>query len=466
MSDFASLGLSQPILDALNKLGFHTPTPIQAQAIPFLLEGERDLVGLAQTGTGKTAAFGLPLIERMDAANAFPQGLVLAPTRELCVQITQELVSFTTFRPLLQITPVYGGADIRGQMRDLKRGTQIVVATPGRLRDLIRREAIVLDNIATVVLDEADEMLNMGFKEEIDEILESVPKTRRTWLFSATMPPEVKRLTKAYMLDPFEIMAGNTNQTNQDIDHQYIVVKPRDRVEMLRRFIDADPALYGLVFCRTRAETITLMEDLQRDGYGVEALNGDLSQAQRDRAMHRFRSRRVRLLIATDVAARGLDVQGITHVFHFNIPDEWAFYAHRSGRTGRAGEKGRSILFLHPSDRHKLRQLDKQLRLEFTEIQAPSVLGLVEERLQKVFNQLAGTQPIQGLETMIEGMALALEGISREELIERIAALSFSRMPVHYQQEALETLAPKPAKNSPTPIPKNIRNLANTSGFS
>lgn len=446
MSDFSSLGLSQPLLDALTKLGFVQPTPIQAEAIPFLLAGDRDLVGLAQTGTGKTAAFGLPLLERMDVTNKIPQGLVLAPTRELCMQITNELNQFAFFRPLLNITAVYGGADIRGQMKDVARGTQLVVATPGRLRDLIRRRAIVLDQIETVVLDEADEMLNMGFKEEIDEILESVPKERRTWLFSATMPNEVRRLTNDYMHDPYEIKVGKTNETNQDIDHQYIVVKPRERLEILRRYLDADPDLYALIFCRTRAETLTLTEDLQRDGYAVDALNGDLSQAQRDRAMDRFRSRRVRVLVATDVAARGLDVQGITHVFHFNIPDEWAFYTHRSGRTGRAGEKGKSILLLHPSDRQKLRGLDKQLKLNFTETQPPSVMSLVEERLQRTFSQLSAAAPIEGLSVLTRELTVALEGVSREEIIDRVAALSFSRLPTHYQQEALAVLDPKGRK--------------------
>lgn len=443
MSDFSSLGLSQPLLDAIAELGFVEPTPIQQEAIPFLLAGDRDLVGLAQTGTGKTAAFGLPLIERLDLSMGKPMGLVLAPTRELCLQITKELQQFALFRPMLNITAVYGGADIWVQMKQLKAGSQLVVATPGRLRDLIKRRAIQLDSITTVVLDEADEMLNMGFKEEIDEILESVPAARRTWLFSATMPKEVQRLAKTYMHDPYEIKVGDTSQTNEDIDHQFIIARPRERLEVLRRYLDSDPELYALVFCRTRAETLSLSDDLQRDGYAVDVLNGDLSQAQRDRAMDRFRSRRVRILIATDVAARGLDVQGITHVFHLNIPDDWAFYTHRSGRTGRAGEKGKSIMMIHPNDRHKLRGLDRQLNLQFNETEPPSVLGLVEHRLQRTFQNLLEAKSIPGLTPLTADLEVTLFDLSKEELIQRVAALTFGELPVHYQREALHLLDPR-----------------------
>ncbi|MEL7221521.1 MAG: DEAD/DEAH box helicase [Bacteroidota bacterium] len=449
MSDFLSLGLSQPLLDALAEIGFVQPTPIQEEAIPFLLSGERDLVGLAQTGTGKTAAFGLPLIDRIDTEVGYPQALVLAPTRELCVQISKEMQSFAAFIPQLNITPVYGGADIRRQISSIKRGSQLIVATPGRLRDLINRKAISLEQIATVVLDEADEMLNMGFKEEIDAILESVPEERRTWLFSATMPPDVRRLCKHYMHDPHEIKVGNTNQTNQDIEHQLIFVRPRGRMEVLRRFIDADPELYGLVFCRTRAETQTLTEDLQREGYHADVLNGDLSQAQRDRAMRRFREKRVTILVATDVAARGLDVQGITHVFHLNIPDEMAFYTHRSGRTGRAGQKGLSILLAHPNDHYKVRRLDRHLKLNFTEVEPPSVLKLLEKRLQSRFEQLAKSEAISPLNPLVEELSIALEGLTKEELVARIAARTFLQLPSVYQREALSELMPGRQKSNP-----------------
>lgn len=440
MSNFSDLGLSQAIVDAVTNLGFETPTAIQAEAIPYLLAGEGDLVGLAQTGTGKTAAFGLPIINNVDISNSNPQALILAPTRELCVQITKDLESYATFKPLLHIVSVYGGADIRKQINGLKRGAQIVVATPGRLRDLISRRAIKLGGIQTLVLDEADEMLNMGFKEEIDEILESVPKERNTWLFSATMPREVKRLTKNYMTNPKEIKAGNTNETNQNIDHQYVIVSPRERFEALRRFIDTDPDIYGLVFCRTRAETQTFADDLQREGYKADVLNGDLSQAQRDRAMDRFRDGRVRILVATDVAARGLDVDGISHVFHMNIPDDWAYYTHRSGRTGRAGRKGKSIMFTHPKDRQKLRQLDRKLNLTFTEIDAPGVGSMVELRLQNAFRSLAQTEVMAELEPLIKKMALEMEGISKEELVAKLAAQTFGLLPTQYQSDALNSL--------------------------
>ncbi len=446
MSSFADLGLSQPLLDALLELGFETPTPIQEEAIPFLLEGDRDLVGLAQTGTGKTAAFGLPLVQLADVHQDTPSGLVLAPTRELCLQITKELKLFAQFRPLLNITPVYGGADIRVQMKSIKQGTQIVIATPGRLRDLINRKAIKLNAVKTVVLDEADEMLNMGFKEEIDEILQKVPSERRTWLFSATMPKEVSRLAKNYMQEPHQIKVGNTNETNQDIDHQFITARPRERLDILRRYLDTDPKLYALVFCRTRAETLSLADDLQKDGYAADVLNGDLSQVQRDRAMQRFRSRRVNILVATDVAARGLDVDGITHVFHFNIPDDWAFYTHRSGRTGRAGKRGYSIMVIHPNDRHILRRLDRKLNLQFQETEPPSVLGLVEQRLRNTIQQVATAEPLSQLNPLMENIEFALDGFSKEELVERLAAVAFQQLPSHYQREALQLLDPKAAK--------------------
>lgn len=440
MSDFSSLGLSQPVLEAIAALGFETPTPIQEEVIPYLLAGEGDLVGLAQTGTGKTAAFGLPIINNVDAAERHPQALILAPTRELCVQITKDLKAYAAFRPLIKIVSVYGGADIRTQIKGLKAGAQIVAATPGRLRDLIDRRAIKLDNVQTLILDEADEMLNMGFKEEIDEILESVPDERNTWLFSATMPKTVQRLTKSYMNDPKEIKAGNTNQTNQNIDHQYIIVRPRERFEALRRFIDTDPEIYGIVFCRTRAETQQYADDLMREGYKADVLNGDLSQAQRDRAMGRFRDGRIRILVATDVAARGLDVQGITHVFHMNIPDDWAYYTHRSGRTGRAGRKGKSIMFMHPNDRQKLRQLDSKLKLEFTEVSAPTVGIMVEQRMQNAFRNLAQMESNPQLDPLVKKLEAEMEGLTREDLITKLAAQTFTKLPTQYQSEALRSL--------------------------
>lgn len=440
MSDFSSLGLSQPVIEAITAIGFETPTPIQEEVIPYLLKGEGDLVGLAQTGTGKTAAFGLPVVNNVDATERYPQALILAPTRELCVQITKDLKAFAAYRPLLKVVSVYGGADIRTQIKGLRAGAQIVAATPGRLRDLINRRAIKLDHVQTLVLDEADEMLNMGFKEEIDEILESVPAERNTWLFSATMPRTVQRLTKNYMNNPKEIKAGNTNQTNQNIDHQYVIVRPRERFEILRRFIDTDPEIYGLVFCRTRAETQSFADDLMREGYKSDVLNGDLSQAQRDRAMDRFRDGRVRVLVATDVAARGLDVSGITHVFHMNIPDDWAYYTHRSGRTGRAGRKGKSIMFMHPNDRQKLRQLDSKLNLEFTEVSAPTIGLMVEQRMLNAFQNLAQTATNPNLEPLVNKLQEEMKDLTREDMITKLAAQTFAKLPSHYQSDAIRSL--------------------------
>ena len=336
MNEFLALGLSQPVVDAIETLGYESPTPIQSQAIPQLLNNDTDFIGVAQTGTGKTAAFGLPLIEMVDPSLPVTQALILAPTRELCLQLSRELGQFAQFRKGLRILPVYGGADIGKQIRELKKGIQIVAATPGRLRDLMRRRAVDISKIQYIVLDEADEMLNMGFKEEIDEILQATPESRLTWLFSATMPEEVRRISNQYMVKPFELSVGKPNAGNEDIDHQYVTVRPKDRYETLRRFLDYDSDVYGLVFCRTRRDAGELAEQLSRDGYRTDALHGDLSQAQRDRVMEGFRSRHIRILVATDVAARGIDVDNITHVFHHNIPEDLNFYTHRSGRIGRA----------------------------------------------------------------------------------------------------------------------------------
>ena len=318
MNEFATLGLSQPIVDAVEDLGFVSPTPIQAKAIPILLEDERDFVGLAQTGTGKTAAFSLPLIELIDMDQNQTQAVIIAPTRELCIQITKELHNFGKNFKKLRIVPVYGGAEIRQQIRDIRKGAHIIAATPGRLRDMINRKAVNLSNIVWVVLDEADEMLNMGFKEEIDAILEDTPDDKLTWLFSATMPQNVRRIARNYMSDPYELSIGRTNSSNKDIVHESTILRPAQRYEALCRYIDSDPKLFALVFTRTRKDASELADRLNRDGYSADALHGDLSQKQRDYVMGKFRSRKIKLLIATDVAARGIDVDEITHVFHYN----------------------------------------------------------------------------------------------------------------------------------------------------
>lgn len=333
MNKFQSLGLSDKLVATVTSLGFETPTPVQQEAIPVLLAGPTDLICLSQTGTGKTAAFGLPLIELADDQNRITQALVLAPTRELCMQIKSDLSNYCKSVKPLNIVPVYGGASIQDQIKQIRKGAQIIVATPGRLMDLMDRKAIDIGNVGFVVLDEADEMLNMGFKDDIDFILSHTPKDKNVWLFSATMPIEIQRISARYMTEPYEISVGNKNKGNENITHQYMLVDDRNRYEALKRVVDINPDVFGVIFCRTKAETQDIAEKLMKDGYNADALHGDLSQAQRDKVMKAFKAKTLQLLIATDVAARGIDVSNITHVFHMNLPDEVEYYTHRSGRT-------------------------------------------------------------------------------------------------------------------------------------
>ncbi|MBR9921585.1 MAG: DEAD/DEAH box helicase [Bacteroidetes bacterium] len=438
MSTFSELGLSQPLVDILNSMEFHTPTPIQAHTIPALLSKPTDLVGLANTGTGKTAAFGLPLVELINEQENYPQGLVLAPTRELCLQICREMKNFSKHLKALKVQAVYGGADIISQIKGLKRGAQLVVATPGRLRDLIRRKAIKLDGIRYVVLDEADEMLNMGFKEELDDILQHLPAQRNIWLFSATMPKEVQRISREYMSNPEEVKLQEEQKINVNISHQYVVTKPRERYDVLRRFLDLSPGLYGIVFTRTRQDARTVADHMIRDGYKADAIHGDLSQSQRDRVMDKFRNKQVNMLVATDVAARGLDVPGITHVFHFNIPDDRSFYTHRAGRTGRAGEKGLSLILAHPKDRHILKQLERNLELKFEVAHIPTGEEILEERLVRQFQKLGEAKVNPAVEPYLPELELALEGLSREELIAKLASISMKQLFHNYGQSATD----------------------------
>ncbi|MBK5270906.1 MAG: DEAD/DEAH box helicase, partial [Bacteroidia bacterium] len=343
MTTFESLGVEEGLLQSVKSLGFTEPTPIQEKAIPVLLQGTKDFIGLAQTGTGKTAAFGLPLLQLINKTDRFPQALIICPTRELCLQITKDLDTFKNKKDHIAVTAVYGGTSISLQIRDLKRGTHIIVATPGRLIDLIERKAINLSNIHYVVLDEADEMLNMGFKEDIEFILKNTPNRQSTWLFSATMPAEIRQVSKRYMKQPFEITIGKMNAGAANIDHQYYATQHSNRYETLKRIIDFNPGIYGIVFTRTKADAQGISEQLTREGYDIEAIHGDLTQQQRDKVMGLFRDKSIQLLIATDVAARGIDVQGITHVINYELPDDTEVYTHRSGRTGRAGNSGISI---------------------------------------------------------------------------------------------------------------------------
>ncbi len=425
---FADLGLIEPLQRAVADMGFEYPTRIQAQAIPHLLERETDLVGLAQTGTGKTAAFGLPALHRLHVHTRVPQVLVLAPTRELCLQITVEMGSFAKHMPNVDIAPVYGGADITRQIKQIRRGVQMIVATPGRLRDLIRRRAVDLQHVQTLVLDEADEMLNMGFKEEIDDILQSIPDSAHTWLFSATMPEEVRRIAAEYMDSPVEVQSGERNSANVNISHRYVITRPKERLAVLRRFLDYDPDMYGLIFVRTRADAKEIADTLSNEGYNSDALHGDLSQAQRDNVMGRFRSRRLQVLVATDVAARGIDVTGITHVFHLNLPDDLSFYTHRAGRTGRAGAEGISLALTHPKDVRILRSIERIIKARFEEATIPTGDKIIERRLMSSMRRLRKVEVADGLDAYLPAIEDALDGLSREDIIKRVASDSFEKL--------------------------------------
>ena len=356
---FEELGVSEPLRKAIEELGFENPMPVQERVIPHLLTQEGDVVALAQTGTGKTAAFGLPVLQRINPQLDTPQALILSPTRELCLQIASDLADFSKYLPQVKVLPVYGGSSIESQIRALREGVQVIVATPGRLIDLIHRGVVHLDDVHTVILDEADEMLNMGFQESIDEILSSVPADRKMLMFSATMPKEIERIARQYMHDPQEFVVGTRNEGAANVRHIYYMVNARDKYLALKRIADFAPDIYAIIFCRTRRETQEVAENLIRDGYNADALHGDLSQQQRDMVMQKFRDRVIRLLVATDVAARGLDVDDLTHVINYGLPDEAAIYTHRSGRTGRAGKKGVSIAIIHSREKGRLRDIER-----------------------------------------------------------------------------------------------------------
>jgi len=389
--EFKDLGLHKDILKAVSKLGFVSPSEIQEKAIPILSEGQRDFVGLAQTGTGKTAAYGLPLIEHVNFAGKQTQGLVICPTRELCMQITRDLTAFASFQAQANIVAVYGGANIQEQIKQLKRGAQIVVATPGRLLDLIKRKAVMLQKVERIILDEADEMLNMGFKEDIDAILEQATGKRRVWLFSATMPKAVRRIASAYMEDPAEIVVGKQNSSAANIEHRYYMVKERDRYSALKRLLDYYPDIFGLIFCRTRRETGMIADKLEKEGYDVEALHGDLSQVQRDSAMKKFRERTVKVLVATDVAARGLDVSDISHVIQYNLPDDIENYTHRSGRTARAGKTGKSMVLINTREAMRIKQVEKLINASIAYHQIPSAEDICEKQMYALMDKVVKT---------------------------------------------------------------------------
>ena len=431
---FEELGLKSEVLKSLKELGFETPTPIQQEAIPHLLKEESDFVGLAQTGTGKTAAFGLPLVSKVEEGRKIPQGLVICPTRELCLQISKDLQNYAKHTKV-KVVAVYGGTDIKKQITDIKRGVQIIVATPGRLVDLTKRKALSLEEIEWVVLDEADEMLNMGFKEDIDTILERTPQWKNVWLFSATMPKEVASIAKNYMESPLEVSIGHKNQTNENIDHIYFSVKERDRYGALKRLIDYNPNIYGLVFCRTRRETAEVADKLDKEGYNSAPLHGDLSQAQRDAVMKRFRTKGLQILVATDVAARGIDVDDITHVINYNLPDEIENYTHRSGRTARAGKKGESLVLVNTREGHKIKAIEKKIRTSFTKGVIPSAKAICEIQLMKLVDKVITAEVKEDdIQEFLPMIMSEFEGFTKEEVVKKFVSAEFNRFIEYYER--------------------------------
>jgi ATP-dependent RNA helicase DeaD len=434
MSTFEGLGLQENLLKAVTALGYTQPTPIQEKAIPVLLSGTKDLVGLAQTGTGKTAAFGLPLLHLLKVEQKFPQALVVCPTRELCMQIVSEIELFKKFMTGVQVLAVYGGASIGMQIRDLRRGVQIVVATPGRLIDLIERKAINLEEIKYVVLDEADEMLNMGFQDDIEFILQNTPKRDATWLFSATMPAEIRRVSRKYMKDPMEITVGKMNTANKNIDHQYFVTNAHHRYEALKRLIDFNPGIYGIIFTRTKADAQSISEKLTREGYDIDALHGDLTQQQRDKVMGEFREKSLQLLIATDVAARGIDVVGITHVINYELPDDVEIYTHRSGRTGRAGNTGVCLSIIHSREIGKLRQIERIVQVPFHKVEVPTGKDVCRKQFFHFMDKLLNADISHGdYESYVPMLEEKFANVNKEEVLKRVAAQEFSRFLKYYE---------------------------------
>lgn len=434
MITFSELGLDEKLIKATDALGFVNPTPIQEKSIPVLLSGTKDMIGLAQTGTGKTAAFGLPLLQLVDEKTRHAQALVICPTRELCMQIVTEMENFKKFIPGMHIVAVYGGASIGMQIRDLKRGVQIVVATPGRLIDLIERKAINLEEIKYVVLDEADEMLNMGFQDDIEFILQNTPKKEATWLFSATMPNEIRKVSKRYMTNPFEVTVGKVNTANKSIDHQYYVTESRHRYETLKRLIDFNPGMYGIIFTRTKMDAQEIAEKLTREGYDIDALHGDLSQPQRDKVMNAFRDKTLQLLIATDVAARGIDVKEITHVINYELPDDTEVYTHRSGRTGRAGSTGICMSIVHTKEIYKLRSIERLIQSQFHKLDIPNGKDVCRKQFHSFMDNLLQVDISHGdYQTYLPMLQEKFADVSKEEILTRMAATEFDRFLKYYE---------------------------------
>jgi ATP-dependent RNA helicase DeaD len=458
MTQFSEIGINDDILQGLTALGFDIPTPVQEQIIPTLLAKRTDLVGLAQTGTGKTAAFAIPLIQRSDSSRRQTQALVLCPTRELCVQVARDITALSRFVKGLKVLAVYGGASIEHQIKSLRRGIHIVVATPGRLHDLIRRNRVDISAIDTVVLDEADEMLQMGFQDELNAILDVTPREKNTLLFSATMPAGVAAIAGKYMKNPLEITVGRRNAGAKNVRHVYYMVQAKDRYQALRRLADSIPDMYGIVFCRTRDETRKIAESLANDGYGAEALHGELSQAQRDHVMNRFRRRKLRMLVATDVAARGLDVNDLTHVINYNLPDDYSSYTHRSGRTGRAGKEGTSVAIVHSRERHKIRAIEGIIKRKFERGLVPTGHDICRKKILDLTDMINNEAVDHShIAPFIPAAVETLASLDREELIKRILVMQSRGLTDRYLnapdlnvREEKKTRVPRHGKNGPS----------------
>ena len=459
MTDFSSLGIGPKLLEAINALGFQSPTEVQQKAIPILLEKETDIVVLAQTGTGKTAAFGLPMLQKIDTSSRTTQGLVIAPTRELCIQISKELVKYASAIKGLNVVPIYGGASINDQAKAVKKGAQVLVATPGRMQDMIRRKYIDISSIAFCILDEADEMLNMGFKEDITNILSYTPDDKLTWLFSATMPKEVARIAKEFMYNPIEITVGTKNAASTNINHEYYLVSGRERYNLLKRLSDTHPDIYSIVFCRTKRDTQRVAEKLIEDGYNAGALHGDLSQNQRDLVMKAFRAKQIKTLVATDVAARGIDVDNISHVIHYQLPDEIETYTNRSGRTGRASSLGTSMIILTKGELGKIKKLEGIINAKITAQEVPDVNSILTRQLQHFAEKIKSTVVSDEIDSYLAEVNATLSDFSKLDLIKKLMSIEFNRLHSYYQNQsnALSKAAPdaKPSKKG-TDVRYNI----------
>ncbi len=446
---FEELGVSEPLRKAVEELGFETPMPVQERVIPHLLNEDGDVVALAQTGTGKTAAFGIPVLQRLDPELNKPQALILSPTRELCLQIASDLADFSKYMPDIKVIPVYGGSSIQSQIKALKSGAQVIVATPGRLIDLINRGVVKLEDVHTVILDEADEMLNMGFLDSINEILDHVPDNRKMLMFSATMPKEIARIASKYMHNPQEFVVGTRNEGAANVRHVYYMVNARDKYLALKRIADDSPNIYAIIFCRTRRDTQEIAENLIRDGYNADSLHGDLSQQQRDMVMKKFRDRVITMLVATDVAARGLDVDDLTHVINYGLPDDAAVYTHRSGRTGRAGKSGVSVAIIHSREKGRLREIERIIGKTFERKEVPTPEHIIEKQLFSLADRIERVEVNDSeMEKYLPGVMKKLGWLTSEDLIKRVLSLEFRRLLEYYKDAPkIDLIDEKPAKN-------------------